>query len=93
MGKIVLDDATVAKLSGLTEPVELVDAAGKRVAVCTPTPPEPPPPTPGRFSADFTPGAYAPFTDDEVREGFESLARGERGITTAELLAKMRDLR
>ena len=76
MSKVILDDETLAKLGGLTQSVELYDERGNRLAVVTP----------------MDSGKFAPFTDAEIAAGRASLARGEPGITTAELLAKMRAL-
>ena len=39
MPKVVLDAATLAKLGGLREEVELYDEAGNRVGVCRPAGP------------------------------------------------------
>lgn len=88
MGKVVLDAATREKLGGLREEVELYDEAGNLIGVCRPAWPS----IEEIARMPWTPGSFAPFTDEEVREGMDSLLRGERGITTAELLAKLRAL-
>jgi hypothetical protein len=41
MSKVTLDAATLAKLGGLTEPVEVYDEAGRLIAKCKPVRPDP----------------------------------------------------
>ena len=84
MEKIVVNAALAAKLAAATGPVELVDADGKPLGVWTPA-------APGETTPiKMVPGD--PFTEAEIREGLASIARGDRGITTAELLEKLRNL-
>ena len=90
MDRIVLDAATVAKLGGLRVAVELVDESGAVLGECRSAGPSPEIRDMAR--RPFAPGTWAPFTDEEIRASLDDLANGVPGITTAELLAKLRAL-
>jgi hypothetical protein len=62
MGKVILDDATCAKLNGLTEKVALYDERGALIGYAIP---------PERDSF-----AYGPFTDAEIEEAFAQTGPG-----------------
>ena len=84
MTRIVVDAATAAKLADLREAVELVDEAGNILAVGRPTGPSPEVREWAR--QPFPPGAFAPFTDEEVRASLDALARGEQGRPLAAII-------
>jgi hypothetical protein len=81
MSQLVLTAELAAKLGNFQQTVELVNEQGEILAYCLP-------PAKYRSSVDLSPPA-CPFSDEEIAEAF--LDRSE-GITTVELLEKLRKL-
>lgn len=80
MSKVVLDSATLAKLGGLTQSVGLYDEQGNFVGYCTPVETH-------LRSVDLT--GPDPFSDEDAAAAVRD---GLTGITTAELLRRLREL-
>jgi hypothetical protein len=78
MGRITLDAATIERLRGLTQPLELCDEAGRTLAKVWPV---------------YDPAVYGPLepqiSEEELLRREQS---NERRFTTAEVLEHLRSL-
>ena len=81
MGKIVLDDATVAKLGGLTRSAELYDERGKLLGYCA---------SAEAYLSSVDLGGPDPFSDEDAAAAVRAGLTG--GVTTDELLRRLRAL-
>jgi hypothetical protein len=82
MSKLILDEATKAKLSQVSGEVELYDAAGQKVGHFL---------TPDAYQKRMYDIAKAMVSDEELEEAREDY-RKNGGVTTAEVLAHLRSL-
>lgn len=76
MGKVILDAAMRAKLTGLTEKAELYDESGALLGYYLPPPGAP------------EPSVYGPFTDAEIEEAF---AQTDPGRPLEDILRDLRE--
>ncbi len=80
MGKITLDDETLAKLNGFARQVEVYDTRGNLVGYCTPV---------DAHLHAYDLGGPDPFSDEQAAAAVRA---GLTGRTTAEVLRDLREL-
>jgi hypothetical protein len=80
MSKVVLDAATLSKLNGFKEQIEVYDESGNLLGFVQPVEMH-------LMSVDLD--GPDPFSDEQIAE---TLRTEDRGISTAELLRRLRNL-